>query len=201
MSGPVFTLYELIFLTFFLLSRLFFRSDGRFHLMWWVTAVPFLLVPVAMLLAFLGVLTPWYPDDWRSALEVTSVFFGFGSLALVFTTLGTHRTRLALWHQEDDPPVTLVTYGPYGRIRHPFYTAFLTAFAGATIAVPHGVTLALFLYAVVLLNATAAREERRLSGSAFGAEYQQYMTRTGRFLPLPGMHRPRSHPRAQQAAS
>ena len=56
-------------------------------------------------------------------------------------------------------------------------------------ALCHAPTLGLvatFVYAAVVLDLMAAREERRLSQSAFGAEYVAYIARTGRFLPRPG---------------
>lgn len=187
MSGPVFTLYETVFVVFGMLPVIFFQ--GTPNVKWFVTAVPFFFFPVVMPLAYLDVFEALTPDGWRPALEVVSVFPAVGSLALVFLTLGTHRTRLALWHQDNDAPSSIVTYGAYGRIRHPFYTAFLIAFAGAAVAFPHWATVPLFLYAVVLLNTTASREERRLSVSAFGSEYRDYITRTGRFVPRPAARR------------
>jgi protein-S-isoprenylcysteine O-methyltransferase Ste14 len=186
-SWPVFTLFELSFAVFGLLPRLFLRGDGRFHLMWWVTAVPFFAMPVVLPIAQAGLLSRLDPESWRTPLETVSVVFAVASLALVFVTLGTHRVRLALWHQEDDAPHSIVTSGPYHWIRHPFYTSFLLGFGGAAIAFPNPLTIGLFLYAVVALNATAAREERRLGQSAFGAEYRAYVGRTGRFLPVPSL--------------
>lgn len=189
MTEPIFALYLTCFLIFNLLPLFFFRADGKFHLMWWVTGLPFGLFPIVMALGVAGVLTSPTPHRWSTALEVGSVFPAVASLALLFMTLGTHRTRLALWHQDDDAPESIVTYGAYGRIRHPFYTSFLLAFTGGAIAFPNVATLLLLLYAAVLLNATAAREERRLSASRYGSEYRDYITRTNRFVPLPGGQR------------
>jgi protein-S-isoprenylcysteine O-methyltransferase Ste14 len=105
------------------------------------------------------------------------------SIALIAFTLGTHRTRIALWHQRNDAPESIVTYGAYRWIRHPFYSAFLLGLLGALLFCPQWGTLVAFLYGFFILNHTAAREEERLGGSNFGTEYQAYMQRTGRFLP------------------
>jgi len=112
-----------------------------------------------------------------------SVPFSVASIALIFYTLGTHRIPISLWHQENDAPVHIVTYGAYSRIRHPFYASFILGLLGALIFCPHYGTLYTFLHGLVVLNITAAKEERRLSESEFGAEYQEYIQRTGRFLP------------------
>jgi protein-S-isoprenylcysteine O-methyltransferase Ste14 len=79
-----------------------------------------------------------------------------------------------------------VTYGAYRWIRHPFYASFLLALFGALVFCPNWATLATFLEGFVILNLTAAREERRLSSSEFGAEYRDYIQRTGRFWPRLG---------------
>jgi protein-S-isoprenylcysteine O-methyltransferase Ste14 len=105
------------------------------------------------------------------------------SVALLFLRLGTHRVPLALWHQENDAPASIVTHGAYARIRHPFYAAFLLAFVAAVALFPHLGTVLPLCYAAIRLNATAAREERRLAASEFGDAYREYLARTGRFLP------------------
>jgi hypothetical protein len=53
---------------------------------------------------------------------------------------------------------------------------------------------ALYLYAVI--NWTAAREERDLAAH-FGAEYQRYMSRTGRFFPNLGAAEVQQHAHQQ----
>lgn len=181
-----------------LLPRIFFRQDGRrLGLMWWVTALPFFLCPGVVVGAHVTGLGPAVPDGWTGPLAVVSVVLSATSIALLFTTIGTHRIPISLWHQEDDAPQSIVTYGPYSRIRHPFYTSFLLAFLAALTLFPHWVVLVLATYAFVALNHTADREERRLSASDFGAEYRAYMARTHRFLPLPA---PRRVPPARSTA-
>jgi protein-S-isoprenylcysteine O-methyltransferase Ste14 len=184
-SAPVLLLQLATLAVIGLLPRLFFRRDGRLGLMWWLTALPFFVCPVVLLTAYV-VHTPvmtW--PGWQEPRELVAVLADTGAIALLFFTLGTHRIPLALWHQDNDAPASIVTYGAYRRIRHPFYASFLLTFAGALALFPSWVTLCLLGYAVVVLNQTAAREERRLSTSSFGAEYREYMARTGRFLPRP----------------
>lgn len=162
-----------------LLPILFFRRDGQFNLRWIATGAPFFVVPVGLLLGWFGVLEA-LPLD-RGAVVAT--LLSAVSIALIAMTVGTHRIPLALWHQDNDAPSEIVTWGPYARVRHPFYTSFLLAFAAAALAFPHVLTFACLAYGFVALTITAVREEARLSASAFGDEYRRYMSVSGRFFP------------------
>ncbi len=168
------------------LPRLFFRSDGSFNLKWWLTALPFFLCPLYIAAGLAMGWQPFFSGTARTVLTLVSVVLSVASIALIFMTLGTHRVPLALWHQDNDAPRSIVTYGAYRRIRHPFYSSFLLAFLAALFVYPHWGTVLFAVYGLVSLNTTAAREERRLSASEFGAEYRRYLTRSGRFLPRLG---------------
>ena len=183
MTEPALLLTLLDFAFIGLLPVVFFRRDGRLGPLWWLTALPFFGCPVLLVAAYAADLGPLVPDGWTGPLELASVVSAVASIALISLTLGTHRIPLALWHQQNDAPRHLVTYGAYSRIRHPFYTSFLLAFLGAVALFPHWATLALLGYGAAVLNFTAAREEGRLGESEFGAEYRRYVARTGRFLP------------------
>lgn len=184
-SFPLTALVLCSFITIGLLPIVFFRRDGSFNLPWLATAAPFFAVPAVLLLGQFGVLVPGYAAQGSTLIVVqgAAVLLCVVSIALIATTVGTHRIPLALWHQENDAPVQLVTWGPYARIRHPFYTSFLLALGAAVLAFPHAFTAACLLYGVVALTITAMGEERRLMNSGFGAEYRQYMMTAGRFLP------------------
>ncbi len=84
----------------------------------------------------------------------------------------------------------LVETGPYRTVRHPLYTAIMLIAAGQTLlflSLPMGV---LTLILVGLATYRARLEEGLLrSPAAFGARYDAYMARTGRFLPA-SSHRP-----------
>lgn len=185
MNPDLLLLFWLNFAAIGTLPAVFFKKDGRFNALWWLTAAPFFLCPLILSAAFLGYISPFVFGNGflNRLLELASVCFSAASLALLFFTLGTHRIPIALWHQENDAPRHIVTYGAYRRIRHPFYASFLLAFNGAFFAMPHGTTLAVLLYAMLILNLTAAKEESRLRRSEFGAEYENYMRAAGRFWP------------------
>jgi protein-S-isoprenylcysteine O-methyltransferase Ste14 len=180
MNGPVVVLALVVLAVIGALPRIFFRR-GRLNLAWWLTAVPFFAAAATVAAALAGRVAPAVPATPLSEAFAT-ILLG-ASLLMIGLTLGSHRTAVSLWHQDDDAPDGLVTHGAYARIRHPFYSAFLLGLIGCVAALPHPLTLAALLYAVVRLDRTAAREERRLLDSTFGAGYASYLARTGRFLP------------------
>jgi protein-S-isoprenylcysteine O-methyltransferase Ste14 len=173
------------FLSIGALPVIFFRRDGRLSLMWWLTAVPFFACPVLLVGAWSGLLplSQRYVSLLGPWQDVASVLMSVSSIAMIFLTLGTHRIPIALWHQTNDAPRQLVTWGAYRYVRHPFYASFLLAYAGACLLYPHPAVLALCVYSAAVLNLTAAKEERRLAASEFGDEYRAYMAKTGRFFP------------------
>ena len=166
------------------LPRVFFRP-GRLNPRWWLTAAPFLLASLALLAGLIGWATPLLsPGGTPSTLTGwAALALAMGGAALIAFTLGSHRAPVSLWHQEDDAPVELVTWGAYARVRHPFYAAFLLILAGAALALPHPATLVALATGLVQLDRTAAREERRLLASELGDTYRAYMARSGRFWP------------------
>lgn len=188
MSRAALLLVLLDFAAIGTLPRLFFRKDGTLNLRWWLTAWPFFACPLLLL----GAASRLLPLDLRYARvlgggqDLAPVAPAAASLALLFLTLGTHRIPIALWHQVNDAPRHVVTWGAYRFVRHPFYVSFLLAFLAAALLFPHPAVLGLAAYVAVALNATAAREERALLASEFGDEYRAYLAHTGRFWPRGG---------------
>ena len=183
MSAGIFALIILNLTLMGLLPRIFFRQDGSFNLMWWLTAAPFFLVSAVVALFYFQVLALPWGAAFQAVREMLAAAFSATSIGLMSFTLGTHRRRLSLWHQNNDAPEEIVTYGAYKRIRHPFYTSFMLAMVSTVLLCPSIWTLALSLYSILMLNHTAAGEERKLSASAFGETYRTYIGQTGRFLP------------------
>lgn len=168
-----------------LLPRLFFRKDGSFNLAWWLTAAPFFVCAMTHVALLAGWLPPFTAGSAASAAAVAAVPLAAASIGLIGATVGCHRVPLALWHQREDAdaPQEIVTWGPYRWVRHPFYTAFLIGLAAGVLAGPHLLTAAALAYGLTALTLTARREERRLAASPLGSAYQDYVRRTGRFVP------------------
>jgi protein-S-isoprenylcysteine O-methyltransferase Ste14 len=184
-SFPLFILVLCTFIAIGLLPLLFFRRDGEFNLRWLATGAPFFVAPAVLLMGLFGLIETHYVAGGLVliAAQATSVILCSVSIALIAMTVATHRVPLALWHQDNDAPAEIVTWGPYSQIRHPFYTSFLLAFVAALLVFPHTLTAACLIYGAVAMTITARCEERRLADSEFGAEYRNYMAETGRFLP------------------
>ena len=101
-----------------------------------------------------------------------------GLLIWTFRTLGHNLTDTVVTRR--DAP--LVTHGPYRWVRHPFYLAFALAViantlvaASAFLAVTGGVAF------LVMVVRTSIEEQKLIE--RFGPSYQEYMRRTGRFVP------------------
>jgi protein-S-isoprenylcysteine O-methyltransferase Ste14 len=163
----------------------FEKRDGRLGPMWWITAAPFFVLPLFIALPRVGYMVPLVANDGPvgRALAILAVVPSTLSIALIMLAITVHQARASLWHQEHDLPPVLVTKGPYTRVRHPFYLAFLLMFLAAVALVPNAGTIGALICAAILLGHTAAREERRLCTSHFGPQYKAYIARSGRFLP------------------
>jgi protein-S-isoprenylcysteine O-methyltransferase Ste14 len=77
---------------------------------------------------------------------------------------------------------TLACTGPYARIRHPQYAAFILVMIGFLLQWPTLITLTLFPILVVIYVRLARREER-LALAELGEEYRDYMSRTPGWWP------------------
>ncbi len=76
----------------------------------------------------------------------------------------------------------LATRGPYARIRHPQYVAFVMILLGFLLQWPTLLTLVMFPILVAMYGRLAVTEEREMR-ARFGAEFDVYAARTPRFVP------------------
>ena len=77
---------------------------------------------------------------------------------------------------------TFVTSGPYRYVRHPFYVSFALGIVGGGLAMANWFILLAGCIPFGFMVARTRIEEAKLV-ERFGAEYQEYMQRVGRFLP------------------
>ena len=77
---------------------------------------------------------------------------------------------------------SLATTGPYARIRHPQYVAFVLILLGFLLQWPTLLTLLMFPVLLVMYGRLALSEESEMRAQ-FGATFQKYAERTPRFIP------------------
>ena len=113
-------------------------------------------------------------DPHFGLLHIASyVFLGFGFYLL-------SSAWNVLYHAQRRK--SLATTGPYARIRHPQYVAFVLILLGFLLQWPTLLTLIMFPILLVMYARLAITEEAEMR-TRFGAEFDAYATRTPRFLP------------------
>ena len=76
----------------------------------------------------------------------------------------------------------LVTHGPYRWVRHPMYSITFLLFLGFTLLTANWFIAVTAIGALSLLIVRTSIEEQKLI-ERFGNDYQDYMEKTGRFIP------------------
>ncbi len=77
---------------------------------------------------------------------------------------------------------SLAVTGPYARIRHPQYVAFVLVLLGFLLQWPTLLTLVMFPILLLMYGRLAITEEAEMR-KQFGAEFDTYAARTPRFIP------------------
>jgi protein-S-isoprenylcysteine O-methyltransferase Ste14 len=80
----------------------------------------------------------------------------------------------------------LITHGPYGRVRHPFYSGFLAFALGLVLLYPVLETVMLAILSVAVILVFIPREEEFLLDH-YGNDYREYMERV-RWRIIPGIY-------------
>ena len=83
---------------------------------------------------------------------------------------------------------TLAISGPYERIRHPQYVAFVLILLGFLLQWPTVLTLLMFPVLLIMYGRLAITEEAEMRAQ-FGAEFDRYAASTPRFIPRIGQTR------------
>jgi protein-S-isoprenylcysteine O-methyltransferase Ste14 len=118
------------------------------------------------------------PLTWRPGWLLTVSTLGLiAAYAFVIWALFTLRRNLSIFPEARE----LIRHGPYGLVRHPLYSAYITCYV--LIAVPRISAWALLLAGIgIVCEILRARNEERVLRAAF-AEYDGYAAVTPRFLP------------------
>jgi len=159
------------------------RQEGLFILF---TLRPLGLMTMAGLIAYM-INPAWMA--WSSVhlplwLRWSGVVLGVTAgflLTWTYRNLGKNITDTVVTRKEH----FLVTTGPYRWVRHPFYCSVALAILANSIVAANAYLLVMGSLVVILLVIRTKKEEDNLV-ARFGEEYENYMKRTGRFLPRLG---------------
>ena len=144
-------------------------------LLTWFTVFAYLLHPPAVSWA-----TLWLPS-WVRWSGVAGSIAAALLLIWMFTSLGTNITDSVTTRNEHE----LVTAGPYRWIRHPLYTFGAILFLSLSLVIGTWLIPLLGIPTYAILIHRTGIEEKKLQ-EKFGAQYQQYAEKTGRFIPRLG---------------
>lgn len=142
-------------------------------LSWLLVALQFLLIGL--------LLTPLHALIPRSAADLPGALCILGAAALAIAALDTLKRHNFTVLPEPRPGATLITTGPYARIRHPMYTAVLLFGIGAA-WLAGSATSVLQLVALSIVMILKARHEERLLLAAH-AGYADYRARSHALVP------------------
>jgi protein-S-isoprenylcysteine O-methyltransferase Ste14 len=106
-----------------------------------------------------------------------------GSLVLFWAAVRASRAARLRYVFDEGAPATLVTSGPYGLVRHPFYTSYILYWIGWAIALWTPWALLPLVVVVIAYTVAARFEERLFSRTEMAADYVAYRQRTGLFWP------------------
>lgn len=137
-----------------------------------VGLIAFMVNPAAMAWSSLP-LPNWV--RWTGAVLGAA---GGGLLLWTFHTLGPNLTDTVVTRKTH----TLVTWGPYQWVRHPFYNSGALCILAASLVTANWFLLLTGTIALLLLVLRTRKEEENLL-QRFGDDYRTYMQRTGRFWP------------------
>ena len=155
-----------------------FRAHGFYRFFAWEAILALILINIDY----------WFVDplSWYQIIAWILLLFSLYMLVQGFWLLRSGKTD----ETRDDPALLelektaqLVTTGIYRYIRHPLYSSLLFLTWGALFKHISWIGILLSLIATIALNKTALIEEVE-NIDYWGAEYEKYMQRTKKFIPL-----------------
>ncbi|MBC55076.1 MAG: hypothetical protein CMQ34_14705 [Gammaproteobacteria bacterium] len=77
----------------------------------------------------------------------------------------------------------IVTTGPFGLFRHPFYVSYILAWTGSTLLFNSPLLWITLIYLIAFYTLSARKEEGLILKSTQAEQYQHYQQHVGMFLP------------------
>lgn len=128
--------------------------------------------------------------DW---LVFAGIALYLGAMLVFLSAIEAGRSMRMQRSFIDHPlPDRLVTTGPFGWVRHPFYVGYLMGAVAPCVAIAHPAMIAIAVPMIAITLSAAFREERVWLSSPRADAYRQYQQRTGMFVPWfgrRGVHR------------
>jgi protein-S-isoprenylcysteine O-methyltransferase Ste14 len=119
----------------------------------------------------------------RTSAQVVGLGLEVAGAALFWWAIAASRRARLRFAFDENAPHNIVTEGPYGYLRHPFYTSYLIFWSGWAIAASSAWAIVpVVVFAVIYVTAALA-EERKFSTSPLAGDYETYKARTGFFWP------------------
>ncbi len=125
---------------------------------------------------------PWSYGDYPSWVRWLGAFLLLGGtllLGIAHHHLGASFHSLVVRKSDQ----ALIQSGPYRTVRHPIYTAYLLSYVGGGLLASSLVLTFITGPFFALMVALRIGEEEGAMLDQFGPAYQEYMRRTGRFIP------------------
>jgi protein-S-isoprenylcysteine O-methyltransferase Ste14 len=156
------------------------NRSGRFRLMfqgvmfflWLIIVFSYALYPSWMERFHLPI------PIWLRYTGAAAGFFAFPFLVYTYRTLGRYWSPLPGLRENHQ----LVTSGPYRFVRHPMYTTMIVLFLSFSLTTANLPVTVSSILAIILTIRWGLKEEGLMIGR-FGREYEEYIKRTGAFLP------------------
>ena len=133
-----------------------------------------------------GKLTFFPSDIWRIVVGAVLVVAGLATSvwSIVYMRCkGNGNPMDAFGHEVAPRTRHLMTDGPYRLSRNPMLTGTFVYLAGICVGLWMWQPVVVFVVFVVIMLIQVRTEEKRLRND-FGEEYEEYCSRTGRFLPF-----------------
>ncbi len=138
----------------------------------WLSVMAYLISPRVVGFAALPLPT------WLRWCGLGGGLLGAGLMFWTMSTLGKNLTDTVVVRKE----ATLVTHGPYRRVRHPFYVTAAVLMASVTVLTANWL-IGLSSAIVLAFLAVRTPHEEKMLVERFGDDYRRYMAKTGRFFP------------------
>jgi protein-S-isoprenylcysteine O-methyltransferase Ste14 len=150
------------------------------RILWYPTVLLWIVVPFVVAFAHPGtwmLRALWYLPALRWLAVIVAV------TALAATMICWKRMGKS-WRMGIDPneKTQLIVTGPYAYVRHPIYALQSLLLIASFVAVPSVLMFMVMLIGMILLQWEARREEKYLV-RVHGAQYEDYLGRSGRFIP------------------